>query len=805
MEQQQRNNNFLDLNDIGHTGGQAIGASFENHYAVNNITPTSDGSGAHAHAYAHARDSNRNTTHPSNNNVALSVTLQPESVFATRLANQQQQQQYQHQQQKKNPATQDLNSRFSLYPVNESGSVSGANFNLAGGGANTLDAHLGSASNAANANVMNGGSQLREIKLNPRSYDNLLSLAALQNRKNDNVYVSSQRTVASGPVLGTSDLLRTLQRNKSSLDARPSALAASSMGALNEYPSAATSSLNAFDPSSSFLDNSDLQSVASERLANTLSIPRFDGSVADPNVNRFSFPMKLHDMLSRVEYSHIICWLDNGKAWMVLDQTNLEKQVLRRYFRHGKYSSFSRQVNGWGFMRITSGDQRNAYYHELFVRDNPRQCMLMRRQYATTATTAMAGESEVPSKKTPKSKKVEKQASAQQSAKRAQPQLEVTASSNAYSLELSPASNGMRLTADVFGGSSPSVGVNARSMPSNLHGLGQGNCQWDQSVPNPQTAVSALDVPSISSGPHAVSINPLDLSGTAAEQSGQQKYQSYEQRWLSLDAMVNKRAEEANELHMEASGGAQTDAQDLFARLLSQGNTGSSTTASLVPQPALTSYDGALSGSNKVEMSTGSYINQNIDPLKPQLNHQVNSPLNGQLNGQLNSQLNANHQQQSDQNDYLNKFLQQCAMANAQGQQQQLQQLQQQLQQQQRQISNSAVAQLDISRGLNAYSPTNNLLGSLSSYQQNFQDPAGDFDLQATNLNLIRSNANNQVLLNQLTGTNGGSSRVQQQLGFNVNLSADNLGLSQNSAVNGYNAGYPDTNTYDGFSSAEHI
>ena len=90
-----------------------------------------------------------------------------------------------------------------------------------------------------------------------------------------------------------------------------------------------------------------------------------DDSLADPNVNRFSFPMKLHDMLARKEYSNILSWLPNGTAWIVIDPKKLEKVVLRKYFRHGKFTSFSRQVNGWGFARITSGKEKNAYYHEV--------------------------------------------------------------------------------------------------------------------------------------------------------------------------------------------------------------------------------------------------------------------------------------------------------------------------------------------------------------------------------------------------------------------------------------------------------
>jgi HSF-type DNA-binding len=77
-----------------------------------------------------------------------------------------------------------------------------------------------------------------------------------------------------------------------------------------------------------------------------------------------TFPMKLHMMLSTPEFSHIITWLPHGRSWRILNQADFEEQVIPLFFRHGRYSSFARQVNGWGFRRITQGDDWNSYYHE---------------------------------------------------------------------------------------------------------------------------------------------------------------------------------------------------------------------------------------------------------------------------------------------------------------------------------------------------------------------------------------------------------------------------------------------------------
>lgn len=44
---------------------------------------------------------------------------------------------------------------------------------------------------------------------------------------------------------------------------------------------------------------------------------------------------------------------------------------LRRYFRQSKLTSFQRQVNLYGFRRLTAGPDRGGYYHEMFLRGRP--------------------------------------------------------------------------------------------------------------------------------------------------------------------------------------------------------------------------------------------------------------------------------------------------------------------------------------------------------------------------------------------------------------------------------------------------
>ena len=79
------------------------------------------------------------------------------------------------------------------------------------------------------------------------------------------------------------------------------------------------------------------------------------------------FPIKLHYILSNPKYDDCITWLPHGRSWKVLNQKRLENEVIPRYFRSEKFSSFMRQVNGWAFTRVAQGPDINSYYHDVSV------------------------------------------------------------------------------------------------------------------------------------------------------------------------------------------------------------------------------------------------------------------------------------------------------------------------------------------------------------------------------------------------------------------------------------------------------
>jgi len=106
--------------------------------------------------------------------------------------------------------------------------------------------------------------------------------------------------------------------------------------------------------------------------------PDEDKVTIDP-VKLLGLPLKIHEMLRRPEFNHIISWLPHGRAWKVHKPKAFEDEVIPKFFVSCKYTSFVRQANGWGFRRILKGQDRNAYYHRYFLRGRSDLCRLMKR------------------------------------------------------------------------------------------------------------------------------------------------------------------------------------------------------------------------------------------------------------------------------------------------------------------------------------------------------------------------------------------------------------------------------------------
>lgn len=70
---------------------------------------------------------------------------------------------------------------------------------------------------------------------------------------------------------------------------------------------------------------------------------------------------QLMDVLDRSDLADIISWMPHGRAFIVKKPKLFAVDVLPRFFKQTKYLSFTRQLNLWGFKRITKGLDGGAY------------------------------------------------------------------------------------------------------------------------------------------------------------------------------------------------------------------------------------------------------------------------------------------------------------------------------------------------------------------------------------------------------------------------------------------------------------
>lgn len=72
------------------------------------------------------------------------------------------------------------------------------------------------------------------------------------------------------------------------------------------------------------------------------SVPQSDQIGVDLNL---TFPVKLHMILTNPQFQMYVQWAPHGRAWKVLNPKAFEMDVIPRFFRSDKYSSFMRQVS----------------------------------------------------------------------------------------------------------------------------------------------------------------------------------------------------------------------------------------------------------------------------------------------------------------------------------------------------------------------------------------------------------------------------------------------------------------------------
>ncbi|XP_018573160.1 heat shock factor protein isoform X2 [Anoplophora glabripennis] len=107
---------------------------------------------------------------------------------------------------------------------------------------------------------------------------------------------------------------------------------------------------------------------------NTANIPAFLG--------------KLWKMVNDPATDHLICWSPAGNSFIIQNQAQFWYELLPLYYKHNNMSSFVRQLNMYGFHKMSTVENgtmdadkdENQFYHPYFQKDQPEILVNIKRK-----------------------------------------------------------------------------------------------------------------------------------------------------------------------------------------------------------------------------------------------------------------------------------------------------------------------------------------------------------------------------------------------------------------------------------------
>ncbi|TFK94808.1 hypothetical protein K466DRAFT_579695 [Polyporus arcularius HHB13444] len=101
------------------------------------------------------------------------------------------------------------------------------------------------------------------------------------------------------------------------------------------------------------------------------------------------FLLKLYEILSDPANEHLIKWSEAGDSFYIYNQDRFAREVLGKWFKHQNFSSFVRQLNLYGFRKISAlqqgllrmdNDETIQFAHPYFHRGQPDLLALIQRK-----------------------------------------------------------------------------------------------------------------------------------------------------------------------------------------------------------------------------------------------------------------------------------------------------------------------------------------------------------------------------------------------------------------------------------------
>lgn len=97
-----------------------------------------------------------------------------------------------------------------------------------------------------------------------------------------------------------------------------------------------------------------------------------------------AFTSKLYALLEDAEtvgFEDVVSWCLDGKAFKVHNRKKFSEVISANYFQQTRYKSFLRQLNLYGFQRISRGVHKGLCSHKFFIRGQPGLCSKIQRAY----------------------------------------------------------------------------------------------------------------------------------------------------------------------------------------------------------------------------------------------------------------------------------------------------------------------------------------------------------------------------------------------------------------------------------------
>jgi len=83
------------------------------------------------------------------------------------------------------------------------------------------------------------------------------------------------------------------------------------------------------------------------------------------------FISKLITILEDPQHTRIISWTPCGKCVFLKDLAKITSEILPKYFNHSKIATLVRQLNYYGFKKLSSGTGQHIYSNPNFQKDRP--------------------------------------------------------------------------------------------------------------------------------------------------------------------------------------------------------------------------------------------------------------------------------------------------------------------------------------------------------------------------------------------------------------------------------------------------